>query len=101
MLRNIVEEMAIAAGDPIPTTYFVSDPSPNAFAAGRDPEHAAVTITSGLLSTMNRAELTGIVAHEVGHIKNRDIGVTSLAVLTVEAIAILADLAFGSDHLPL
>jgi len=93
LLRNIVEEMAIAAGDPIPTTYVVSDPSPNAFAAGRDPEHAAVTITSGLLSTMNRAELTGVVAHEVGHIKNRDIGVTSLAVLTVEAIAVLADLA--------
>ncbi|MFM7125616.1 MAG: M48 family metallopeptidase [Actinomycetota bacterium] len=92
-LRNIVEEMAIAAGVPVPATYVVNDPSPNAFATGRDPEHAAVTVTSGLLSTMNRAELTGVVAHEVGHIRNRDIAVTTLAVLTVGAIAVLADLA--------
>lgn len=92
-VRNTVEEMAIAAGVPVPTTYVVDDPSPNAFATGRDPTHAAVTLTTGLLGTMNRSELTGVVAHEIGHIKNRDIAVTTFAVLTVGAVAVLADLA--------
>lgn len=92
-LRNVVEEMATAAGVPVPKTYVVDDPSPNAFATGRNPEHAAVSVTRGLLETMNRAELTGVVAHEIGHIKNRDIAVTTLAVLTVGAIAVLADVA--------
>ena len=92
-LRNVVEEMATAAGVPVPKTYVVDDPSPNAFATGRNPEHAAVTVTRGLLETMNRAELTGVIAHEIGHIKNRDISVTTLAVLTVGAIAVLADLS--------
>jgi heat shock protein HtpX len=92
-LRNVVEEMATAAGVPVPKTYVVDDPSPNAFATGRNPQHAAVTVTRGLLETMNRAELTGVVAHEIGHIKNRDISVTTLAVLTVGAIAVLADIA--------
>jgi heat shock protein HtpX len=92
-LRNTVEEMAIAAGVPVPATYVVDDPSPNAFATGRNPAHAAVTVTTGLLATMNRAELTGVIAHEVGHIKNRDIAVTTFAVLTVGAIAVLADVA--------
>lgn len=92
-LRNTVDEMAIAAGVPTPKTYVVNDPSPNAFATGRNPSHAAVTVTTGLLATMNRAELTGVIAHEVGHIKNRDIAVTTFAVLTVGAVAVMADLA--------
>lgn len=92
-LRNTVEEMAISAGVPVPAVYVVDDPSPNAFATGRNPALAAVTVTTGLLATMNRAELTGVVAHEIGHIKNRDIAVTTLAVLTVGAVAVLADVA--------
>jgi heat shock protein HtpX len=90
-LRNIVDEMAIAAGVPKPHVYVIDDPSPNAFATGRTPQHAAVTVTTGLLLTMDRSELTGVVAHEIAHIKNRDIAVTTLAVLTADVIAILAD----------
>lgn len=90
-LRNIVDEMSIAAGVPRPHVYVIDDPSPNAFATGRNPEHATVTVTTGLLHTMDRSELTGVVAHEVAHIKNRDIAVTTLAVLTAGVIAILAD----------
>lgn len=90
-LRNIVDEMSIAAGVPRPHVYVIDDPSPNAFATGRTPQHAAVTVTTGLLATMDRSELTGVVAHEVAHIKNRDIAVTTLAVLTAGVIAILAD----------
>jgi heat shock protein HtpX len=92
-LRNIVDEMSIAAGVPRPHVYVIDDPSPNAFATGRNPEHAAVTVTTGLLSAMDRSELTGVVAHEVAHIKNRDIAVTTLAVLTAGVIAILADVS--------
>lgn len=92
-LRNIVEEMSIASGTPVPKVYVVDDPSPNAFATGRDPQHAAVTVTTGLLAQLSRRELTGVVAHEIAHIKNRDIAITTLAVLTAGTIAVLADLA--------
>lgn len=93
VLRNIVDEMSIAAGLPRPQVYVIDDPSPNAFATGRDSRHATVTVTTGLLEMMNRDELTGVVAHEVAHIKNRDIAVTTLAVLTAGVIAILADVS--------
>lgn len=92
-VRNIVEEMSIASGTPVPTVYVVDDPSPNAFATGRKPERAAVTVTTGLLQQLSRRELTGVVAHELAHIRNRDISVTTLAVLTAGTIAVLADLA--------
>lgn len=92
-LRNIVEEMSIASGTPVPQVYVVDDPSPNAFATGRKPERAAVTVTTGLLGQMSRRELTGVVAHELAHVRNRDISVTTLAVLTAGTIAVLADLA--------
>jgi heat shock protein HtpX len=90
-LRNVVEEMAIAAGTPVPKVYVIDDPSPNAFATGRSPEHAAVTVTTGLLRSMSRRELKGVVAHEIGHIANRDISITTIAVLTAGTIAVLAD----------
>lgn len=93
LLRNIVDEMAIAAGVQRPQVYVIDDPSPNAFATGRNPSHAAVTVTTGLLRAMDRSELTGVVAHEVAHIKNRDIAVTTLAVLTAGVIAVLADVS--------
>lgn len=92
-LRNIVEEMSIASGTPLPKIYVVDDPSPNAFATGRNPKHAAVTVTTGLLAQLSRRELKGVVAHEVAHIKNRDISITTLAVLTAGTIAVLADIA--------
>ncbi len=92
-LRNIVEEMSIASGTPMPKVYVVDDPSPNAFATGRKPERAAVTVTTGLLRQLSRRELKGVVAHELAHIRNRDIAVTTIAVLTAGTIAVLADVA--------
>lgn len=91
-LHNVVEEMAIAAGVPKPRVYVVDDPAPNAFATGRDPERAAVAVTTGLLEKMNRQELTGVVAHEMAHVRNLDIRVMTVAVATAGAIAIIADL---------
>lgn len=91
-LRNVVEQMAIAAGIPVPTVYVIDDPAPNAFATGRNPKHAAITVTTGLLATMSTRELRGVIAHETGHIVNRDIAVTTLAVLAVGAIAVIAEI---------
>src|ERR1700704_632591 len=72
-LYNIVETLAIGDGIPPPKVYIIEDPSPNAFATGRDPQHAAVTVTTGLLQMMNREELEGVLAHEMSHIKNFDV----------------------------
>ena len=91
-LRNVVEQMAIAAGIPMPAVYVIDDPAPNAFATGRNPKHAAITVTTGLLATMSTRELRGVIAHETGHIVNRDIAVTTLAVLAVGAIAVIAQI---------
>jgi heat shock protein HtpX len=90
-LHNIVEGLCIAAGLPKPRLYVVDDPSPNAFATGRDPKHAAVAVTTGLLEKLNRVELEGVLAHELSHIKNYDILVSTLAVTMVGVIAIAAD----------
>jgi heat shock protein HtpX len=92
-LRALVEQMSIASGVPVPKTYVVDDPAPNAFATGRNPDHAAITVTTGLLQILSRRELRGVLAHEMAHIRNRDIAVTTLAVLAVGAIAIIADIA--------
>lgn len=91
-LHNIVEGLCIAGGLPKPRLYVVDDPSPNAFATGRDPKHAAVAVTTGLLEKMNRVELEGVLAHELSHIKNYDILVSTLAVTMVGIIAIAADM---------
>jgi len=90
-LHNIVEGLCIAGGLPKPRIYVVDDPSPNAFATGRNPKHAAVAVTTGLLDKMNRVELEGVLAHELSHIKNYDILVSTLAVTLVGVIAIAAD----------
>ncbi len=90
-LHNLVEGLCISAGLPKPGVYVIDDPAPNAFATGRNPEHAAIAVTTGLLEKMNRVELEGVVAHELGHIKNYDILVSTLAVTMVGAIALLAD----------
>ncbi len=92
-LHNLVEGLCIASGLPKPRVYIVDDPAPNAFATGRNPQHAAIAVTTGLLEKLNRVELEGVVAHELSHIKNYDILVSTLAVTMVGAIALLADLA--------
>lgn len=90
--HNLVEGLCIAAGLPKPRLYVVEDPAPNAFATGRNPKHAALAVTTGLLEKMNRVELEGVIAHELSHVKNYDILVTTIAVTAVGAIALMADL---------
>jgi heat shock protein HtpX len=96
-LHNLVEGLCIASGVPKPRLYVIDDPAPNAFATGRDPQHAAIAVTRGLLEKMNRVELEAVLAHELGHIKNRDILVATLAVTMVGVIALLSD--FGMRFL--
>ncbi len=91
-LHNLVEGLCIAGGLPKPGIYVVDDPAPNAFATGRNPQHAAIAVTTGLLEKMNRVELEGVVAHELSHIRNYDILVSTLAVTMVGAIALMADM---------
>src|SRR5437016_2679237 len=90
-LDNIVDEMTIAAGLPRPRVYIVPDPDPNAFATGRGPEHASIAVTRGLLDTLDREELQGVVAHEMSHIRNLDIRVMTVVAALVGAIALLSD----------
>ncbi len=90
-LHNVVEGLSLAAGIPKPRVYVVEDQAPNAFATGRNPEHAAVAVTTGLLQKMSRDELEGVVAHELAHVKNRDTLVMTLAVTLVGVIVLLAD----------
>ena len=92
-LHNLVEGLCIASGLPKPGVYVVDDPAPNAFATGRNPRHASIAVTTGLLEQMNRVELEGVVAHELSHIKNYDILISTLAVTMVGAVALLADLS--------
>ena len=91
-LHNLVEGLCIASGLPKPGVYVVDDPAPNAFATGRNPRHASIAVTTGLLEKMNRVELEGVVAHELSHIRNYDILISTLAVTLVGAAALLADL---------
>ena len=90
-LHNVIEGLCIAAGLPKPRVYIIDDVAPNAFATGRNPRHAAVAVTTGLLDKMNRVELEGVLAHELSHIKNYDILVSTLAVTMVGVVALLAD----------
>ncbi len=92
-LHNLVEGLCIASGLPKPRVFVVDDPAPNAFATGRDPKHAAIAVTTGLLEKMNRVELEAVVAHELSHIRNYDILVSTLAVTLVGAVALLSNLA--------
>ena len=92
-LHNLVEGLCIAGGIPKPGIYVIDDPAPNAFATGRNPNHAAIAVTTGLLEMMNRVELEGVIAHELSHIRNYDILVSTLAVTMVGAVALMSDLA--------
>jgi heat shock protein HtpX len=89
-LYNIVQTLSIGDGLPVPKVYILDDPSPNAFATGRDPQHAAVTVTTGLLQMMNREELEGVLAHEMSHIKNFDVRLLLVVTTMIGLAAIIA-----------
>lgn len=91
-LHRIVENLSITAGLPKPAVYVVNDPAPNAFATGRDPEHAVVAVTTGLLRILDKVELEGVIAHELSHIGNRDMLVSTVAVVLAGFVAIVADI---------
>jgi len=92
-LWNTVENLAITEGMPMPKVYIIDDPAPNAFATGRDPKHAVVAATTGLLAIMDDNELQGVMAHEMSHVKNYDIRVSTIVFGLVSALGILADMA--------
>ena len=91
-LKRIVENLAITAGLPTPRIYIIDDSSPNAFATGRNKNHAAIAVTSGLLSMMNRSELEGVLAHELSHVGNRDIFLSSAVIVLVGFVSIISDM---------
>jgi heat shock protein HtpX len=95
-LFNVVEEMSIAAGLPVPKVYIINDPSPNAFATGRNPQTASIAVTAGLLGKLNRDELQGVVAHEMSHILHRDILFVTLAGILLGAVALLSQVFLRS-----
>lgn len=100
-LHNLVENLSITAGLPKPKIYIINDPAPNAFATGRNKEHAVVAVTTGLLGMLNRSELEGVIAHELSHIGNRDMLVSTVAVVLVGFVTLISDfflrsgIAFG------
>ncbi len=91
-LWRMVENLAITDGLPMPRVFIMDDPAPNAFATGRDPKHSAVAVTTGLLDIMNDQELEGVLAHEMGHVKNYDIRVSMIAFALVAVISLIADI---------
>jgi heat shock protein HtpX len=91
-LWRIVENLSITTGTPMPAVYIVNDPAPNAFATGRDPQHASVAATTGLLDIMTDAELEGVMAHELGHVRNYDIRVSMIVFGLVVAVGFIADM---------
>ncbi len=99
-LHAMVAMLAQRAGIPKPRVYVVDNPTPNAFATGRNPDHAAVAVTTGLMHALDRSELEGVIAHELGHIKNRDILIGSIAAVMAGAISYLANFAlfFGGGR---
>ena len=99
-LYQMVHELAGRAGLPTPRVYLMDEPQPNAFATGRDPEHAAVAVTTGLLNMLNRDELAGVIAHELAHIKNRDTLIMTITATIAGAISMLAQFGmfFGGGN---
>jgi heat shock protein HtpX len=95
-LINVIENLSITAGLPMPKVYVVNDPAPNAFATGRNPDNAVVAATTGLLAILDRTELEGVMAHELSHVGNRDMLVSTVAVVLAGFVAIIADLFLRS-----
>jgi heat shock protein HtpX len=93
-LYALVRQLASAAGTPMPRVYVMENPQPNAFATGRNPQHAAVAVTTGLLNSVNREELAGVIAHELGHVKNRDTLLMTVTATIAGAISMLANFGF-------
>jgi heat shock protein HtpX len=91
-LWNVVENLSITTGTPMPEIYIINDPAPNAFATGRDPAHAIVAATTGLLDIMDDAELEGVMAHEIGHVRNYDIRVSMIVFGLVVAVGFISDM---------
>lgn len=91
VLMNVVTEMSIASGLPMPKVYVLDDPDPNAFATGRDPEHASVAVTTGLLMVMSRDELQGVIAHEMSHVRNYDIRTMTIIAALLGAVLLLSE----------
>ncbi|MBX0299636.1 M48 family metalloprotease [Cryobacterium sp. 1639] len=91
-LWRIVENLSITTGTPMPEVYIINDPAPNAFATGRDPQHAIVAATTGLLDIMDDAELEGVMAHEIGHVRNYDIRVSMIVFGLVVAVGFISDI---------
>jgi heat shock protein HtpX len=90
-LFNVVEEMAIAGGLPMPRVFVINDTAPNAFATGRNPQHAMVAVTAGLLDKLNRSELQGVIAHEMSHVRNYDILFAMMMAVMVGVVALISD----------
>lgn len=106
--RDVVEEMSIASGLPRPHLYVIPDPDPNAFATGKDPEHACIAVTEGLLEKLNREELQGVIAHEISHVRNYDIRMMTVVAALVGAVLLLSEaglrtrgFGFGSRRISL
>jgi heat shock protein HtpX len=94
MVLNVIQEMAVAARMPVPRAYLMDDPAPNAFATGRDPEHSVICVTQGLVNTMDREELQGVIGHEMAHIRDYDIRTMMMIAVLVGGIAMLADFVY-------
>ena len=98
-LRNITEEMAIAAGMPLPQLHVIPDPDPNAFATGKDPQHSHIVVTEGLLERLSREELQGVIAHEMSHIRNYDIRLMTVVAALIGAVILISELGMRSMYL--
>lgn len=95
-IQNVVEGLSMAANIPMPKLYIIEDPAPNAFAIGRDPKHASIAVTTGLIEKLKRDELEGVLAHEVSHIANYDVRFILIAVVFVGAIALISNITWRS-----
>ena len=98
VLRNIVEEMSIASGLPKPSLYVIPDPDPNAFATGKDPAHASIAVTEGLLEKLDREELQGVIAHEISHIRNYDIRMMTVVAALIGAVILVSEISLRSGR---
>jgi heat shock protein HtpX len=99
VLRNVVEEMSIASGSPKPSLYVIPDPDPNAFATGKDPDHACIVVTEGLLEKLDREELQGVIAHEMSHVRNYDIRMMTVVAALVGSVMLLSEFGLRSGRL--